>query len=83
MRIEIPAKDVRPDDQIWFSGDRRPGRVVSVTEQDGAEKLIVLHGESKIWYLNYERGVVNKYVEDEPVVDEDAPVFEDPDGNPT
>lgn len=83
MRKEVPAKDIRPGDTIWFSGDRKPGRVIFAEVQDGAEKLVVLTGETKIWYLPFETGQVYQYEEDEPVVEEDEAVYLDPDGNPT
>lgn len=81
MRIEKLANEIRPGDQIWFGGQRRPSAVLEVAIQEGAEKLVVIKGENALWYLPYESGVVNVYEPDAPVT-EDELVLEDPDGNP-
>lgn len=85
MRVEVPGRDIRPGDMIWFSNDRKPSVVKDALVQDGAERLVVLHSDNgKIWYMQHETGTVQKYIPDPPAEEEEeAPVFLDPDGNPT
>lgn len=83
MRLEVLAREVMPGDLIWFSNDRRPAEVVEASVQDGAERLVVLKSvNNQIWYMKHDTATVYRYEPDPPEVDPDAPVFEDPDGNP-
>lgn len=83
MRIEVAARDIVPGDRIWFAGSRKPSTVQEVNIQNGAEKLVVLHSDTSIWYLLHATGQVFKY-EPNPESEEDSEaVFLDPDGNPT
>jgi hypothetical protein len=82
MRLQVRASGIRPGEQIWFGGDRKPSRVIDAQVQEGAEKLIVLTSENgKIWYQKFDTAHVYQYVPD-PVetMEED---YLDPDGNPT
>lgn len=83
MRKQVPAKDIVPGDRIWFAGNRKPTTVEEVHIQEGAEKLVVLHSNTAIWYMKYESATVFKY-EPDPVIEETMEEqYLDPEGNPT